>query len=115
MQRPFTLKIPVNGFCLFILIGLIILAGCDKRDAKKLFGTYKCEVTSHSWGMNQSSAYTTYTKEVNVNLDGKFVKIFSYSIHIDKLRDENIYSEPVGHSTFQVQFKNDSIYIKESY
>ena len=88
-----------------------LFSSCDKHHAKKLSGTYSCKVHGKYYLMNQYSTDTTYSAELTITQDKKFLLILDKKIHIDSLWRENKYEEGSFQKYFQTQFKNDSLYV----
>lgn len=86
---------------------------CDKIKARKFSGKYRCTVDHYAWIMNQGViADTSYVEDIEIKRAGKMVNVMGRSIHVDSLRDENIYKEGQSNNYFSVLFKKDSIYIE---
>lgn len=96
------------------LTTLIFLNSCDKHHAKKLSGTYKCAVNYRYWDMTGTNIDSNYTEDLEIQQDGKSLKILDCSIHIDSLWKGNEYHYGEIHNYIEVQFKGDSIYVLRS-
>lgn len=92
---------------------VFLLVSCDKLQARKFAGTYRCTVDHYAWVLNQGViADTTYVENIEIKRKGKFVIVMGRSIHVDSLRNENTYKEGQYSNYFSVLFKKDSVYIE---
>lgn len=99
-----------------ILLATFLLASsCDKYQAKRLSGTYKCEVEYSYWDMTPTNIDSTYAKEIEITRDGKDLIVLGNSIHIDKLKDGQEYYEGSVHEYIKVTFnkRNKTILIQK--
>ena len=96
----------------FILTAFILLlASCDKHHAKKLSGTYSCRVQYNYWDMTPLHIDSVYYEDIEIEQDGKLVKVAGTSIHIDSLWEEKEYEQWNIYGYLKVLFRNDSVYI----
>jgi hypothetical protein len=109
------MKSPISLLLLMFVIFTGLITSCDKRRAKKLSGTYACEVNYHYWDMSSGPADTSYHEDIYIEQDGKKVIVLGTSIHIDSLWKEKKYSEADGHKYLDVMFKDDRVHITKSH
>lgn len=113
-----TLKYP---FFIIILVSLgVIFQSCDKKKAGKLTGSYNCNVvqTTFTEPLENGDSWTEISIEkvenIEVKSNAEFVEILGHSIHIDSLKNENLYVEYCdipSCSLFKLRFKEDSVFI----
>ena len=98
---------------IILLSTLLVTSSCDKYQAKKLSGTYKCEVEYSYWDMTPTNLDTTFTEEIEITRNGKDLFVFENSIHIDKLKNGQEYQKGSGQNYFSVTFnkKNETVQI----
>lgn len=98
----------------FFTVFVLLLTSCDKYHAKKLAGTYSCEVDYHYWDMTPLVIDSTYHEDIEISREGKNVIVLGTSIPIDSLWKEKEYYEGNVHDYITVLFKDDSVYITRS-
>lgn len=98
----------------FFTVFVLSLTSCDKFHAKKLTGTYSCEVDYHYWDMTPLIIDSTYHEDIESTRQGKNVIVLGTSIPIDSLWKEKEYYEGNVHDYITVLFKDDSVYITRS-
>lgn len=98
----------------FFTVFVLLLTSCDKYHAKKLAGTYSCEVDYHYWDMTPLVIDSTYHEDIEISRERKNVIVLGTSIPIDSLWKEKEYYEGNVHDYITVLFKDDSVYITRS-
>lgn len=94
----------------FSLSCILLFTCCDKFHARKLSGTYTCQIHTSSYMMGSNSTYKSYTDDLIVKHKGKNVIVLNNTIPIDSLWGGHAYSVGSGSNYFKIQFINDSIY-----
>ena len=97
----------------FLTTVLFFTLGCDKYQAKKLAGTYSCEVEYDYWDMTPTSVDSTYNEDLEIKREGKNLVVLDHSIDIDELRSEEEYYYGYVHNYIKVTFdkKNNTVRI----
>jgi hypothetical protein len=95
-----------------LLTVLISISSCDKHRAKKLAGTYVCQVDYHRYTIPDNNFDTTYWENITITQDKKYLTVLEEEIHIDSLwkREEKYFSGGYG-GYMDVIFRNDSVFI----
>lgn len=116
MKRTTTLNSFSILSILFISLSFIFaIQSCDKHFAKKVSGTYACQIHSTYWDMSQNNNLdTTYLGELKVEKDGKFVVVKGHKVHADSLRSGKEYVEGHYSNFFKLKIYMDSIYFTQS-
>lgn len=94
----------------FSLSCLLFFTSCDKFHARKLSGTYTCQVHTSSYMMGSYNTDTAYIDNLIVKHKDKNVIVLNDTIPIDSLWDGSVYYVGSGPNYFKIQFINDSIY-----
>lgn len=106
----------LSSFLFFaVFTTILLLNSCDKYHAKKLAGIYSCKVDYRLSSMNNYINDSTYSEDIEIVQSGKFVNVLGASIHIDSLWKEKEYTENNHPNYLTVLFKNDKVFITESY
>ncbi len=93
----------------------IFFASCDKYHARKLSGTYRCQVHFYSWIMNQGVVSDTiYSEDLDIQQDGKNLIVLQNTIPIDSVWKGKEFYQGDVHDYLTVRFRNDSIYVTRS-
>lgn len=94
----------------FSLTCVLLFASCDKFHARKLSGTYTCQIHISSYLMGSYTTDTSYTDNLIVEHKGKNVIILNNTIPVDSLWGGHVYYVGNGPNFFKLQFINDSVY-----
>lgn len=95
------------------LLTILVVAGfssCDKYHAKKLSGSYTCSVHYHYMDITPMEMDSTYTEILEVEQDGKNIKVLGYTIPIDSVWKTDGYTVGSYNQNFTVRFDKDKIY-----
>ena len=110
MHGKYLVSYKILLFC-SLLIHVILFQSCDKHRAKKIAGTYHCNVHYHYYDGIPQVIDSTYIENLTVTQDGKYINVLNYHIHIDSLWNEQEYYEGYIHNYITVKFIEDSIYV----
>ncbi len=88
----------------------VLLFSCDKYHAKRLSGTYQCTVQYHAFTITPTEVDSTYTESIQVERDGKELKVIGYTVPIDSIWETGGYLIGSYNNYFEIRFKGDSLY-----
>ncbi|MFN5417891.1 MAG: hypothetical protein ACK5B9_12605 [Flavobacteriia bacterium] len=103
------MKIRIFLFISVCFLVFSFLISCDKHHAKKLAGSYTCQVHSYSISGGTVTLDTNYTETLEVKQEKNKLNFLNQSYHIDTFWNEKRYYTTFTHGYLDIQFKNDSI------
>ncbi|MNJ91863.1 hypothetical protein D3C87_95180 [compost metagenome] len=95
-----------GSFLLFL-----VFSACSKHRARKLAGTYHCQVNYGFYSMGQGAKDSTYFEDVTVTRKGKELSVMKATFDVEKVENGKTFQIGTPDNSMSVVFKEDSLII----
>lgn len=91
---------------------LFVFVACSKHRAKKLAGTYHCQVSSRHYQMGAGTTDSTYFEDVKVARKGRELSVMNATFDVEEVENEKQFQIGSMDNSMYVVFKEDSLIIR---